>query len=217
MLDKVCPLRKSARRGEWTGPMATRMERDERRQHILAIAMSIIDVKGHQGLTMRGLARECGMSAPGLMHYFPDMASLVVGVVQYREQRDAALFEIAGPGPGVTRALLDGVIDNIMARPKAAELFAIVEAQSIDPRHPGHEYFKDRADRIVEDFSPIVAYEYDDAEELLRRLICIVDGLQLNWLRDPEGFDLRARWNAIADPLLESASRCEQAAQLPRV
>jgi AcrR family transcriptional regulator len=209
MLDKVSALRKSARYREWTLSVAVRMERDERRQHILAIAMSIIDEKGHQGLTMRGLARECGMSAPGVMHYFADMASLVVGVVQYREQRDASLFEVSGPGPGVTRALLDGVIDNIMARPKAAELFAIVEAQSIDPRHPGHDYFRDRADRIVEDFSPIVAHEYEDAEELLRRLICIVDGLQLNWLRDPEGFDLRARWNGIADPLLESASRCD--------
>ena len=187
------------------------MERDERRQHILSIAMAIIDDKGHQGLTMRGLARDCGMSAPGLMHYFPDMATLVVAVVDYREQRDAELFEVTGPGPGVTRAILDGVISNIMARPKAAELFAIVEAQSIDPRHPGHAYFKARADRIVEEFLPIVAFEYDDAEELLRRLICIADGLQLNWLRDPESFDLRARWNAIADPLLEAASRCETA------
>src|SRR6478735_8202651 len=185
------------------------MSRDERREAILATAMTIIDEQGHQGLTMRALARECEMSAPGLMHYFPDMPTLVVAVVDYREQRDAALFEVSGPGPGVTRALLDMVIDNIIARPKAAELFAIVEAQSIDPRHPGHEYFKDRADSIVQDFSPIVAYEYEDAEELLRRLICIVDGLQLNWLRDPEGFDLRARWKAIADPLLESASRCE--------
>jgi AcrR family transcriptional regulator len=186
------------------------MDRDERREAILATAMAIIDEQGHQGLTMRALARECDMSQPGLMHHFPDMPTLVVAVVEYREQRDAALFEFDGPGPGVTRRILDDVIANIVARPKAAELFAIVEAQAIDPRHPGHEYFKARSERIVAEFSPIVGAEYANPEELLRQLIAIADGLQLNWLRDPEAFDLRERWRAIADPLLAAAARCPE-------
>ena len=187
--------------------MTTRLEPQQRRALILAKAMEIIDEQGHQGLTMRGLARECDLSAPGLMHYFPDMATLVVAVVDFREQRDAELFPVTEPGPGVTRALFDGVIDNIVARPKAAELFAIVEAQAIDPRHPGHAYFKDRVDRIVADYTPIVAYEFAEPEQLLRRLICVADGLQLNWLREPDAFDLRERWHAIAEPLLAAAAR----------
>ncbi len=188
--------------------MAVRMDRAERRESILATALAIIDEQGHQGLTMRALARECGMSAPGVMHYFPDMPTLVVAVVAYRERRDAALFAVTEPGPGVTRALLNSVIDNIVARPKAAELFAIVAAQAIDPRHPGHAYFKERTDAIVAEYAPIVGYEYAEPEELLRQLICVCDGLQLNWLREPESFDVRERWQALADPLLDAAARC---------
>lgn len=191
--------------------MAARMERDERRAHILATAMAIIDDRGHSGLTMRGLARECGLSAPGLMHYFPDMPTLVVAVVAYREERDEELFVGVEPGPGTTRAILDAGIENIIARPKAAELFAIVEAQAIDPRHPGHEYFKQRADAIISEFAPIVGAEYAHPEELIRQLIAVADGLQLNWLRDPTAFDLLERWHAIADPLLAAAQRCETA------
>jgi len=187
------------------------MERDERRAHILATAMAIIDDRGHSGLTMRGLARECGLSAPGLMHYFPDMPTLVVAVVAYREERDEELFVGVEPGPGTTRAILDAGIENIIARPKAAELFAIVEAQAIDPRHPGHEYFKQRADAIISEFAPIVGAEYAHPEELIRQLIAVADGLQLNWLRDPTAFDLLERWHAIADPLLAAAQRCETA------
>jgi len=187
------------------------MERDERRAHILATAMAIIDDRGHSGLTMRGLARECGLSAPGLMHYFPDMPTLVVAVVAYREERDEELFQGIEPGPGTTRAILDAGIENIIARPKAAELFAIVEAQAIDPRHPGHEYFKQRADAIITEFAPIVGAEYAHPEELIRQLIAVADGLQLNWLRDPTAFDLLERWHAIADPLLAAAQRCETA------
>jgi AcrR family transcriptional regulator len=185
------------------------MGRDERRNHILATAMEIIDERGHQGLTMRSLARECGLSAPGLMHYFPDLATLVVAVVDYRERRDAALFEGAQPGPGTTRVLVDRVIENIIARPKAAELFAIVEAQAIDPRHPGHDYFRRRADAIVADYAPLVGVEYAEPEELIRQLIAVADGLQLNWLRDPSAFDLMERWHAISEPILAAAKRCD--------
>ena len=181
------------------------MDRDARRASILATALAIIDEHGHQGLTMRALARACGMSAPGLMHYFPDMPTLVVAVVDYREFRDAALFEGVEPGPGTTRRILDSVIENIVARPKAAELFAIVEAQAIDPRHPGHEYFRTRAETIVAEFAPIVGAEYANPEELIRQLIAVGDGLQLNWLRDPTAFDLLERWHAIADALLAAA------------
>jgi len=184
------------------------MERDERRTHILATALEIIDERGHQSLTMRGLARECGLSAPGLMHYFPDLATLVVAVVDYREQRDAALFEGVEAAPGATRMLLDAVVQNIIDRPKAAELFAIVEAQAIDPRHPGHSYFRDRADAIVAEYAPLVGAEFAEPEELIRQLIAVSDGLQLNWLRDPTAFDLMERWHAISEPLLASAARC---------
>lgn len=187
--------------------MGRRMDRDARREAILATAMAIIDEQGHQGLNMRALARECELSTPGLMHYFPDMPTLVVAVVEYREQRDAALFEITGPGPGVTRMVLDAVIDNIIARPKAAELFAIVEAQAIDPRHPGHNYFKERNDRIIAEFAPIVGAEYAEPERLLRGLIALADGLQLNFLREPETFDIRGHWAAIAGPILDAAAR----------
>jgi len=131
--------------------MSERLEPEERRRRILATAMAIIDSEGHQGLSMRRLARECGMSAPGLMHYFPDLATLVVAVVDYRDQRDFAGVEIPPPGPGMTRTVLDAVIGNIIARPKAAELFAIVEAQAIDPRHPGHQYFRARAESVATD------------------------------------------------------------------
>ena len=49
--------------------------------------------------------------------------------------------------------------------------------------------------------------EYAEPVELLSQLGAVVDGLQLNWLREPESFDLRERWCAIADPLFAAAKR----------
>jgi AcrR family transcriptional regulator len=191
--------------------MAERLDPQLRRARILDTAMAIIDEHGHQSLTLRGLARECGMSAPGLMHYFPDLPTLVVAVVDYRDQRDDRAWREREllplePGQGVSRRVFDTVVDNIVARPKAAELFAIVEAQAIDPRHPGHEYFKERAERIADSAQGYLGAEFEEPRELARRLFSVMDGLQLNWLRDPTAFDLRERWDAIADAIFASAT-----------
>ncbi len=187
--------------------MAERLQPAERRRRILETAMAIIDREGHRELTMRALARACGMTSPGVMHYFPTMADLVSGVVEYRDTRDAINFDRFDVSPGLARRMLDAVVDNIVAKPKAAELFAQVQAAAIDPSHPGHQYFIDRAQQIKDQFAPILALEYEDAEELIEQLIPIVDGLQINWLREPESFDLRERWAAIADAFFASATR----------
>jgi len=167
--------------------------------------MAIIDAEGHQSLTMRALARACGMTAPGLMHYFPDMATLVVAVVDHRDTRDRAGLATFAPGPGATRRVLGEIVDNIVARPQAAELFAIVEAQAIDSRHPGHEYFRARAERLVDEFSPLMAAEFAHPRELAMQLFGVMDGLQLNWLRDRAAFGLRERWDAVADAIVAAA------------
>lgn len=185
--------------------MAERLNPEVRRARILETAMAIIDSEGHQGLTMRHLARECGMTAPGLMHYFPTMPTLVVAVVDHRDVRDTAVLTIPTPGPGATRRILGEIVDNIVARPKAAELFAIVEAQAIDPRHVGHDYFRERAVRLVDTFFPLFAAEFAHPRELALQLFAIMDGLQLNWLRDRDAFDLRSRWDAVADAVLAAA------------
>lgn len=185
--------------------LAERLERDERRKRILASAIAIIDAEGHQGLNMRRLSRECGMSAPGLMHYFPDMPTLLVAVVAYRDERDSVGFVPPEPGPGISRELLALVVDNIVARPKAAELFAMIEAAAIDPRHPGHEYFRERAEALCDEFAHFLAAEYREPRELAWQLIAILDGLQLNWLRDQDAFDLLARFRAVSDPILDAS------------
>jgi AcrR family transcriptional regulator len=187
--------------------MVVRLSRDERRALIVSTAMRIIDERGHQGLTMRALAREFGMSAPGLMHYFPDLPTLVVAVVEYRDRRDEGLWLDGEEWQGRSRELLDLIIENIIAKPKAAELFAIVEAQAIDPRHPGHEYFRERAELIAAWLEPILGAEYAHPGDLASQLTAIMDGLQINWLREQDSFDLRAHWKAIADAVLGAAER----------
>ena len=223
--------------------MAQRLQPHVRRARILETAMSITDAEGHRGLTMARLARECAMSTPGLLHYFPDIDSLLVAVVQHRDERDlsalvaafsardarsswkaprAAPLEDRGDADapvahdglpvsdlsgleiprGMVRDVLDAIVDNIAAHPKAAQLFAHVQAEALDPSHPGHRYFRERADRLARDFARSIGG--DRALPTARALFAAMDGMQVHYLRDPQGFDLRAQWAAVADALLDA-------------
>lgn len=195
--------------------MAERLQPEVRRARILATAMEITDAQGHRGLTMAALARACGMSTPGLMHYFPDMDTLLAAVVRHRDERDLEMLATAfgrgaddvgeaGLGVAVPRAMvrpvLDAIVDNIVTRPRAAQLFAHVQAQALDPAHPGHAYMRERAQRLASDFADSLGGPAH--LPLARALFAAMDGLQLAYLADPDGFDLHAEWALVADALV---------------
>src|SRR6478735_4817307 len=72
------------------GPMARRLTPEARRAEIIEVAHAVISDEGYRALSLRELARRCGMSAPGLMHYFPDMRSLLDAVLAHRDEVDLA-------------------------------------------------------------------------------------------------------------------------------
>ncbi|MFW7415536.1 TetR/AcrR family transcriptional regulator [Demequina sp. SO4-18] len=179
--------------------MAERLAPEVRRERILDAALAIIDAEGHRGLTIAALARRCGMTAPGLMHYFPDVPTLLVALVRRRDERDTAALAAALAPTADARAHLDAIVANIVARPRAAQLFAMVASDALDPAHPGHEYFRERADALARWLSQRLG---DEAPDRARRVFAAMDGLQAHYLRDPEGFDLLDHWRVTADALL---------------
>ena len=187
--------------------MAERLDPAVRRHRILETAMAVISEEGYRGLTLRGLARRCDMSAPGLMHHFEDLPTLLMAVLEHRDARDLARLMGEGSTAVTARELADATIEGMIERPEEAQLFAMLEAEALDPAHPAHQHFRDRAVFSVESIRPVVEREYLEPDELSQRLFAVMDGLQLPYLRDPGGFDLRGHWTAIADAVFGSAAR----------
>lgn len=80
-------------------------------------------------------------------------------------------------------------------QPEIVRLFAVLEAESLAPGHPAHEYFRRRERRTVAAFADLV--EGDQA--LARQVVALMDGLQMQWLREPATVDLVAAWDAAAE------------------
>lgn len=186
--------------------VAQRLDPHVRREQIVDAALTLMAEEGYRGLTLRGVARHCGMSAPGLMHYFPDLPTLLMAVLERRDQVDWKAVEqhldpSADPVSQV-RDLLDTIVQRMAANPEGARLFAILEAEALDPTHPAYQFFHDRTARVTRELAPYCAAISDQPVQMAQRLMAILDGLQLSWLRDPTGFDLAAHWRAVADRLV---------------
>src|SRR5262245_10293889 len=108
------------------------MTPEQRRAVILDTAMEIISEEGYKGLSLREVARRCEMSAPGVMHYFADMPSLLRALIEHRDELDRArLTELLSQERDLRR-LLDAVVAHNVAHPRGAQLYAMVQAEALD-------------------------------------------------------------------------------------
>jgi AcrR family transcriptional regulator len=194
--------------------MARRLSPEARRAEIIETASELIGAEGYRALSLREVARRCGMSAPGLMHYFADMPSLLHAVLAHRDEVDLAAI-VGGRSESAT---LDDVVAAALEyyeRAGDATLrFDALEAEAVDPTHPAHAYYLDRDARSFAQMKPIIEREFDDPEQVLAVLGVVFDGIRFRSLRDPENVSLMQEWLKVREPILASFRRKSDAVEV---
>ena len=93
--------------------------------------------------------------------------------------------------------LADGARQNA-GEPGLVELYSVLAAESANPEHPGHEFFRDRFQTGRAYFTAMFAALAADgrlrpgADPAFEAtwLLALWDGLQLQWLYDPAAVDV---------------------------
>ncbi|HWS35541.1 MAG TPA: TetR/AcrR family transcriptional regulator, partial [Actinoplanes sp.] len=70
--------------------------------------------------------------------------------------------------------------------------------ESLAPGHPAHDYFKARQSGTLRQFAGLADGRVADPHGLAVQVVAMMDGLQIQWLREPETFDLVSAWEAAA-------------------
>ncbi|MEV0898527.1 helix-turn-helix domain-containing protein [Actinoplanes sp. NPDC049802] len=186
-----------------------RLPAAERRRQILEMTTRLIAERGFWGLSMQDVADGCGLTVPGMLHHVGSKDSLLVAVLEYRDEEDArSLAEKLGLpvhqlwAEGPRRVTLPEVCSALVRRnaeqPEIVRLFAVLEAESLAPGHPAHAYFKARQRRTLDQFTALSDGDVADPRELAVQVAALMDGLQIQWLREPETIDLVTAWEAAA-------------------
>jgi AcrR family transcriptional regulator len=189
-----------------------------RREEILRAAGDVFAEHGYRGASLALIAERVGMSTPGLLHHFPTKEHLLVDLLALRHEQDSERVTKLSTAHGgrVLDALLELAARNATT-PGLVRLFTVLAAESVDDGHPGHDWFVGRYRATRRSVCEMLRDEQRrglirddfDIELTAAQILAMFDGVQLQWLLDPEAVDLVA---TLGDYLRDLQSRLAPAA-----
>ncbi|AYF75921.1 TetR family transcriptional regulator [Nocardia yunnanensis] len=184
---------------------------EDRREQIIDEALKAFADNGYHNTSVAEIAERCGLSQPGLMHYFPTKAALLSAVLDYRDRLDYDRFAFDQPLHGKEALLrLATLVDHNMHVPGLVRAFTVLTGEAVTADHPAHEWALRRY-RTLERYltESLRAGMADgsirsgiDPASVARQVFAMMDGLQLQWLVDPDNVDMAALFRAYIDELL---------------
>ncbi len=171
--------------------MTTRARSQERRAEIVRAALEVIAERGYRGASLAAVAERVGLTQQGLLHHFPTKEALLVAVLEERDHWDAL------PTGRLRTDLLTALVEYNAMRPGIIQTFSALLGESVTDGHPAREYFTERYGRVRASMADVLRAEYGDRlpggltpERAAPLIVAILDGLQYQWLLDPESVDM---------------------------
>ncbi|GIM96799.1 TetR/AcrR family transcriptional regulator [Paractinoplanes toevensis] len=173
-----------------------RLPAAERRRQIIDVTTRLIAERGFWGLSMQDVADGCGLTVPGLLHHVGSKDGLLLAVLDHRDEADLISVEVQASSP---REVCAALVRRNAGQPEIVRLFAVLQAESLAPDHPAHDYFAARQQKTLDGFSLLLKGHTADPDGLAVKIAAMMDGLQVHWLRDPDEIDLVAQWESAAE------------------
>jgi AcrR family transcriptional regulator len=180
-----------ARRGSYAKGIA-------KREKILHTALDIVARVGYSRTTVRELAQAVGLSQTGLLHHFGSKEQLFVEILRRRDEVDQ---RILGTGDGEDQAqpvdlprAFTSLVRHNAEVPGLVQFYSRFSSEAAEPEHPAHAYFRDRYDEARTEASRAIREHQAagtlpsglDPDRLAVLLFALIDGLQSQWLYNPE-------------------------------
>ena len=168
-----------------------------KREEILDVALEVFARHGYDRTSVRQIARLCGLSQAGVLHYFSSKEELFTEVLRRRDVVNRRLYDQHGDDPINVERLIS-IIRHNAEESGLVRLYVSMSAESTAVDSPAREFFVGRYRTlragIAEDCRAKQAHgvlDPDlDADVLASLLIAAADGLQIQWLLDPESVDM---------------------------
>jgi AcrR family transcriptional regulator len=192
-------------------PRRTQAERTRlSREKIIQSAIQAFAQKGFRGAKMADIAKAAELTEPGLLHHFPSKTHLLMAVIRERDRIDSERMRATLQKNG-NHFLEAGIelVEHNQTVPGLVQLFNLLVAESISPDHPAHEFFIERYQREREHCVQAIVQAQQAGEvrsdispETLAILIfAMMDGLQVQWLLEPEKIDMSGLFRVMMDLL----------------
>lgn len=192
-------------------PRRTQAERTRAsREKIIRAAIEFFARQGFRGAKMADIARAAGLTEPGLLHHFPSKTHLLMGVLAERDRidKERSYTILQQEGSHFLDAVAE-LVEHNETVPGLVQLFTILVAESVSPEHPAHEFFIQRYRREREHMTEVIVQAQQageiradiPAETLTVLIFAMMDGLQVQWLLEPEKISMSGMFRVLMEIL----------------
>jgi AcrR family transcriptional regulator len=179
------------------------------RERVLQAALRAVAINGYSGSSLASIAAAAELTTAGLLYHFPSKHELLVAVLAERDRLDGARFQLRGARGLAALDRLEQLVAHNAEHPELVRAFTVLLGESAGDGHPARSWAQERYLRRRENIaaalrSGIVAREIRedvDVDALAAQVIAMMDGLQVQWVLDPEGIDMAALFRHYLDGL----------------
>lgn len=184
-----------------------------RQDQIIDAASELFTEHGVRATTISAIATRVGLSEAGLLHHFPSKDALLLAVLA---RADASFPEveayIAEPGGGLESLRRLPAAGRVLAeRPLLTRLRAIVSAESVVENGAARAYAQRRTSSIRKIIAESLAEGVRrgeiradlDPEARATEIVAFMEGIQVQWMLEPEAVDIVASYESYVASLVE--------------
>ncbi len=185
-----------------------------KRARIVAAAMELFAQRGFAATSLSEIADKVGTAKSTILHHFGSKEKLLEAVLTRRDELPCDDETAALPPRAFFRKMIEHA-RSADARPGLIELYTVLSCEATAADHPAHEYFARRFDLTIRDH--VAAFERlrasgelapgRDPEHEGLWFVALWDGLQVQWLFDPDSIDIAAELRAHLEGLLADPPR----------
>ncbi|MGC5341780.1 TetR/AcrR family transcriptional regulator [Streptomyces sp. DT171] len=181
-----------------------------RRDQIIAVAFMEFTANGFRGASLAHIAERSGLTQPGLLHHFPSKTALLRAVLEERDRRDSERLGIDLDADVPWHVLLSDLVALVEYNAKApglVQMFTVVTGEAVTDEHPARPWAAARYRRLTAHAERALRRGVDDGElrqdldvrACAQRLFAMMDGLQTQWLIEPESVDMASAFRGYVD------------------
>lgn len=182
--------------------------------------MELISERGYRRTSLAAVAERAGLTQQGLLHHFPTKELLLVGVLEARDRWDLTSAAVQS-GAWRTDALAQ-LVDYNATRPGIVQTYTVLSADSVTEDHPARAFFESRFRSVRASMTEALRAEFGEQlpggltpERAAPLLVAVMDGLQLQWLLDPEQVDMPAAFRDFLALLAAGAGPSDGPGEAP--
>jgi AcrR family transcriptional regulator len=180
---------------------------EERRAAIVASALDVFAERGYKGASLAVIAERVGLTQQGILYHFGSKQRLLIAALEERDRQGeewwVTTFESAAGRPDFLD-MAERLVEHMVGSPEEARLFIVLAGDSVTVGHPAHEFFRRRyatvRARMAETFDAATRCGGPPLPSPAV-FVAVLDGLQLQWLLEPESFDLVDEFRSFVELL----------------